>query len=273
MEQQAEWFARGIGAQMDGVDCAACHVRDGRWFGPRAVGLTAHGSVEAHTLFRRSEFCATCHQFGQEGLALNGKLLENTVEEWRVSSYAHAGVTCQDCHMPDGEHSFKGIHDADMTRRGLAITVKRARGELIVQATNAGAGHALPTYTTPSIRIELSGAGRRLDHDIRRALAWSDTDGLRETSDTRLLPGESVTIALPLPARATSRVVVQVDPEYDYHQRIYPALLASLGPQLPERAREALKSARRQSQRLGYELYRFECRPWRENADDLCSRQ
>src|SRR2546426_5119071 len=48
------------------------------------------------TLFRspaflRSEFCQSCHQFTADGFALNGKLLENTYNEWKASRFAREG--------------------------------------------------------------------------------------------------------------------------------------------------------------------------------------
>ncbi|MBI4193562.1 MAG: hypothetical protein HY526_00640 [Betaproteobacteria bacterium] len=60
-EQQSEWFARVLSARLDGVNCAACHVRDGTRLGPRVVDPTPHGRVEGRALFKQSEFCAACH--------------------------------------------------------------------------------------------------------------------------------------------------------------------------------------------------------------------
>ncbi len=63
--------------------------------------------------FWKSDFCAVCHQFSPDQ-AINGKLLENTVEGWRQSPQAAAGQTCQSCHMPSRRHLWRGIHDPDM---------------------------------------------------------------------------------------------------------------------------------------------------------------
>ena len=105
-----------------GVICASCHVRSHEHFGPpRRDGSTArrgsreslpHGGVTRTTAFLRAEFCASCHQFkAADGLALNGKPLENTYEEWRRSPAARRGLQCQNCHMPDRRHLWRGIHD------------------------------------------------------------------------------------------------------------------------------------------------------------------
>ena len=71
-----------------------------------------------------SEFCQSCHQFAPDGLALNGKLLENTYAEWKASRFAREGVQCQDCHMPDRRHLWRGIHDPAMVRSGLTIVAR-----------------------------------------------------------------------------------------------------------------------------------------------------
>src|SRR5881396_2402361 len=165
-----------------GIPCAACHVRGHERFGPprRDGSLAAaapretlpHGGVTRTPAYLASEFCRGCHQFGPEGYALNGTLLENTYAEWKASRFAAAGVQCQDCHMPDRRHLWRGIHDADMVRSGLTIAVeggaRRPRpGEtfsatLTVESTRVG--HAFPTYVTPRVvlrgeLIDAEGAG------------------------------------------------------------------------------------------------------------------
>ena len=91
----------------EGMVCAACHMRNGRVFGPArrdgsmlvaADGLP-HGGWTASPAFEDSRFCAACHQFGADGFALNGKMLENTYEEWRAGTRAKAAparaATCR----------------------------------------------------------------------------------------------------------------------------------------------------------------------------------
>src|SRR3972149_4806383 len=75
-----------------------------------------HNGAPRTPAFLRAEFCRDCHQFPPDGFALNGKLLENTYAEWKASPFARAGVQCQDCHMPDRRHLWRGIHDAATVR-------------------------------------------------------------------------------------------------------------------------------------------------------------
>ncbi|MFQ5520026.1 MAG: redoxin domain-containing protein, partial [Candidatus Methylomirabilia bacterium] len=112
-------FSRAL--QRQGLTCAACHVRRWERFGPpkRDGTLSSstprdqlpHNGVTRTAAFLRSAFCKSCHQFGPGDFALNGKLLENAYEEWKASPYAARGIHCQDCHMPDRRHLWRGIHD------------------------------------------------------------------------------------------------------------------------------------------------------------------
>jgi hypothetical protein len=252
--------ARAIAA----VDCAACHVREHVRHGPRQLEVTPHGPVPETPLFRRAEFCAPCHQFDETGLSVNGKPLENTYVEWRASRYAEEGITCQDCHMPDRVHAFKGIHDPETTRRGLAVEAVRHDRGIRVRAGNVGAGHALPTYVTPRILIEITAdtGAPTLLYVIARQMRWSLDAGWEELADTRLSPDQWVTLDLPLPPGAGGRVRVRVEPDYDYSDRVYPTLLSMLGETLSQPERDMLMEARTLGGQTPYDLYRFTCAPW-----------
>jgi len=120
------------GLRAEGLVCAACHVRQYRWYGPpRRDGSTAepgtegfpHGAWHSTAAFQSSRFCAACHQFEPDQYALNGKPIENTFEEWKASPYAEQGRGCQSCHMSDRRHLWRGIHDPDTVRSGVTIAV------------------------------------------------------------------------------------------------------------------------------------------------------
>ena len=75
--------------QHAGLVCAGCHVRQHKRFGPPRKnhpdelgpvddGYQPHNGFTATKAFSNSAFCANCHQFKENGFALNGKLLENT---------------------------------------------------------------------------------------------------------------------------------------------------------------------------------------------------
>jgi hypothetical protein len=128
---------------LTGVDCVACHVRRHRRYSAAFKPINPHGQVTALPLFKESSFCSPCHQFPAWGKRVKGKLLKNTVQEWRASAYAREGVSCQDCHMPDGSHEFRGIHDPEMTRKAMQLNVRRKAKGIDIRARNVCAGHAL----------------------------------------------------------------------------------------------------------------------------------
>ncbi|MDX8402268.1 MAG: hypothetical protein R8K47_06510, partial [Mariprofundaceae bacterium] len=231
-----------------GVTCAACHVRGWQRFGPPprpslAVGrqdAPAHGGFTATKDFEASQFCASCHQFPQS-MAINGKPLQNTIEEWKQSPFARQGVTCQQCHMPDRRHEFRGIHDPDMVRKGLDFKLERRGGDAVLTITSRWIGHAFPTYVTPKIivRAEAVDAGgvvlRAWQWEIVREVYYSD--GWQEKRDTRLMPGERrAFVAQPWPAVAIRiRFQVRVIPDA-FYKGVYRRLLA-------ERQRSAAAAA------------------------------
>ena len=253
-----------------GVPCAACHVREHERFGPPRRDGSLESGVARETLphhgvtrtpaFLASEFCRGCHQFAPNGPALNGKLLQDTYAEWRASPFARRGVQCQDCHMPDRRHQWRGIHDPAMVRSGLTIIARAdaARyqpgdwASLVLTVTSTGIGHAFPTYVTPRVimRVELvdrdnrSVPGTRVEKLIAREVSL---DLSRELFDTRLLPGQSATLAyrprLDAPGlRARFSVVVEPDA---FYERFFAVLLQQGTGRGEGQIREALDAARR----------------------------
>ncbi len=192
-----------------GLVCAACHVRNNERFGPpRKDGsrplpgqTLPHNGWTPSEAFSDSKFCAACHQFEAGEFALNGKLLENTYEEWKQSRYAREGTHCQACHMPDRKHQWRGIHDPEMVRGGVSIDShpRELNGPELharMTMTNSGTGHRFPTYVTPQVVMmgyQEDAAGRLLDGTqsyfvVARRVPL---DLSREIFDTRLAPGET----------------------------------------------------------------------------------
>ena len=199
-----------------GIPCAACHVRGHERFGPpRRDGSLAspapreslpHRGATRTPAYLAAEFCRGCHQFEPDGWTLNGKLLEDTYNEWKASRFAAAGVQCQDCHMPDRRHLWRGIHDAEMVRGGLTISVvedpARAPGTVAARLVveNSGVGHRFPTYVTPLVVLraeQVDAAGRPLAGTRQEARIGREVslDLARELADTRLAPGERAELA------------------------------------------------------------------------------
>ncbi|PJA32210.1 MAG: hypothetical protein CO187_05175, partial [Zetaproteobacteria bacterium CG_4_9_14_3_um_filter_53_7] len=239
-----------------GVSCAVCHVRSWQRFGPppktsAAVGKingAAHGGFTASNAFEDSQFCASCHQFPQS-MAINGKPLENTLTEWKESSFSKQGITCQQCHMPDRRHEFRGIHDPEMVRKGLTFKLSQNKTGTRLTITSKWIGHAFPTYVTPKV-IVLADA---LDRDGKSLRSWQwdiireveYDNGWQEKRDTRLMPGETRRFILtPLPAGSVSvRYRVTVIPDH-FYKGVYSDLLAGeMQPDAAAQIRRAVKLA------------------------------
>ena len=247
-----------------GVSCAVCHVRHGRRFGPPRKGNPRTGRQQgaAHTgfiatrAFESSQFCGVCHQF-PNGMEVNGKPLENTLHEWQQSAFPSQGVTCQQCHMPGRRHEFRGIHDPEMTRKGLTFQLEKSDDGVLFSITSSWIGHAFPTYVTPKVVVVSEAMDRsgqvlkRWRWDIVREVAYRD--GWQEIRDTRILPGETrrfVAKSMPIGTEAY-HVAVRVIPDH-FYQGIYAHLLQS-GTQ--DLAVQLIQRARKQALQSDYVLY------------------
>ncbi len=208
------------GARERGLTCAGCHVRGHTRYGPPPsreglvpdadgrVSEGPHGGFVSRAEFQSPAFCKSCHDFTRksEDDGLHGKLLQETTEEWRRTPQAAAGQTCQSCHMPEGRHLWKGIHDPELVRAGVQIeaTLGAPGGwlspvEAELRLVNVGAAHRFPTYTTPEVQlimeqVDAEGAplpDTREEHTVGRRVS---PDLKVERFDTRLLPGEAASL-------------------------------------------------------------------------------
>lgn len=109
-----------------GVTCSACHrmepspwQRNGQYLvaddihmrGPLMDPMAPH-RAEFSDWFPRSELCGSCHDLRNplvervdlDGTPMNMPFPEQTTyTEWATSAFATEDISCQDCHMPEGE--------------------------------------------------------------------------------------------------------------------------------------------------------------------------
>ena len=256
--------------QSQGVVCASCHVRGHQRFGPpQRDGMVAsrapreslpHNGFTRTTAFLRSEFCASCHQFAPNGLALSGKLIENTFEEWRASPAARRGQQCQDCHMPDRRHLWRGIHDPETVKSGVQIKLVTGRARYRpnekltarLTITSTGVGHDFPTYVTPRVLVRaelLDAAGESVPGSLEERAIGREVplDLSREIADTRIPAGGRFTLdyarQLDRPGLRL-RVSVTVFPDH-FYTGFFESLLDSGAGDGDAQIREALDATRR----------------------------
>ena len=196
---------------LDGITCTICHQVEGQYgdvIGNTSMGYPnggPNGTYYAHlkdpaaphkaaynSFFETSEFCGTCHNVIHPG---NGMLLEATYTEWKESSYAKEGITCQRCHNfkdvsmeapysatvglggPTRDNVFAMTFvggNVEQSNKELATALLKSAAEmkidfdgkdiipngktekLTVNITNVGAGHDLPTGLTEVRNVWLS---------------------------------------------------------------------------------------------------------------------
>jgi len=245
-----------------GIVCAACHVRGHQRFGPpRRPELPPlatplpHGGFEARAEFSESRFCAECHQFFDDpGIA--GKPIQNTYAEWRESPAAAEGRSCQSCHMPDRAHLWRGIHDPEMVRSAVEVTLRVGEpnpaglhAELHVHSH--GVGHAFPSYVTPRVFLavwqEDAGGreivGTRVEDVVGREI---DFGAWQEVFDTRIPAGGTRTLVYSERRRRDAAAVVgqvRVDPDYHY-RGVFASLVDAFADPV---ARSRIEEAHRRS--------------------------
>jgi len=252
-----------------GLVCAACHIRKNVRYGPPprhspSKGRLPHDGFVISPAFEDSRFCATCHQFGKDGYALNGKPLENTYVEWQASSFAKKGQQCQFCHMPGRQHLWLGIHDVEMTRRGVTIsptvpTLRKGKFSAQLSITNSGTGHNFPSYVTPRVlvRIYQESTDRKLISGTLREKIIArqmSADMLEELMDTRLAPDEKMLLNYSVPLDKNAAVIVmqvRVEPDY-YYTGLYRSLLDE---QIDGKGMKLIQIALKNSLASVYELY------------------
>jgi ribosomal protein S14/ribosomal protein L40E len=164
----------------EGVTCDFCHsvidvnlsnLQDPFISNPVTTGPIADRGVDCPFHLRKrpdptttSEFCAGCHEYtGADGVSLM-----ETYTEWKESPYAKQRIQCHDCHTPHSEGMVREqsrVKFREAMARGYApsgvlsfeegtraidtriLNVEREGGSVsvVVQLTNVGSGHKVPT--------------------------------------------------------------------------------------------------------------------------------
>ncbi|PJZ67725.1 cytochrome C554 and C-prime [Leptospira wolffii] len=229
------------GTEGQGIQCAACHLRQGKIYGPPSVGTSAsvfeksnvfHGKFEERKEFDQSEFCKPCHQSLEKGRKIRDKPLMDVYGQWARSSFREKGTTCQSCHMPGREHLWKGISDKETVLTGVKTELKvlpEGLGvRILAELKNEFIGHEFPAYSVPKVYLEIwseseDGKAKKLSE---YSIGWMlDLELENEIFDTRLKPGESARLETILSESEWSRIKriyfkVVVDPK-EYYKRMF----------------------------------------------------
>lgn len=261
-------YAANEAVTREGITCDFCHSVQSveladptdpfrLTLGKTKYGPLRHAQSPAHEivdsgLFKRSEFCGTCH----EHKTSHGVTVLGTYSEWKNSSYATRGTQCQDCHMPlvPGRtvaldvkadtsgmvnlHNISGSHDIERVRNAitLELTGYEWLGEkvwLYVKVGNEGSGHCFPTgmpMHRAVLEVVLQKAGEEIARrEIPFEIIMRDQEGrvlLREHElltkaarvdrDTRLKPNEVRVIDISFRDIKATRLAVTASIYYEY---------------------------------------------------------
>lgn len=250
------WIPDDLAEQ--GLVCAACHVRRHQRFGPpprvALKGVLPHGGFTSSPAFEDSAFCAACHQHRLEDNPprINGKLQVDTWQQWKQSPQAQQGIHCQSCHMPDRQHLWRGIHDAQMTKTALDVQLNIKRESehsalVDIVLTNKGAGHHFPTYMVPKVNLILNLVNQNTQASAevyRYVIGWQvNVELTQEQFDSRIPAGKNRRLTIPLKLSdaqsawtVESKIIVEPREHYErtfknslqYEQQLAPAVATTL---------------------------------------------
>ena len=250
----------------EGITCDYCHsMRDVTLTGPNPKAIVdyslvksgpwkdvtspAHGTVFS-ALHTTSLICASCHEYRN---SLGFPVL-TTYSEWSKSTYGAKNQSCQSCHMYQVEgnvvdprvqttaqaginlHQIPGSHSMQQLEKALhaqlSTTHEGGQLRIVVEVTNRGAGHSVPTGSPMrqlilEVRADPYGAAPMSDRRVfRRTVADAKGStivrepqafikGAKEISDTRIPPGvtrkETFTFQVPQGIRT------QVEADFLYY--------------------------------------------------------
>jgi hypothetical protein len=249
------------------VNCAACHVRNFTWFGPPSRNTinetNPHNGFKTEREFESSMFCKNCHESPESGIKLQGKKLMETYSEWRDSKFFKKDIQCQNCHMPDRNHQWKGIHDKEMVLSGIEYNfeVQPSGKETILKAILKSnyIGHKFPTYAVPKIYLKLLIIENQKEKILAEKILGRiiTNDLTEEFLDTRLAPEESVVLESKVLNHKTKVIFrIEVEPE-EMYIRIFQEKLNNK-KFYNQKSIEKLQEILREKQRLNYRLLEIE---------------
>jgi hypothetical protein len=182
----------------EGITCVVCHERAGDIVHSSDSGRSPH-QVRVEPDFATGALCGNCHEFEMfaasgSGLRFTGELMQATLTEWQAWRDAGGKEQCQDCHMPQGSHVFRGVHDQEWLRE--SVDVRTRAGLLRIRSVGVPTGDLFRNMT---VEVD-TGSGFRTLHRMGRTYRSETLDGEVVkviATDTALEPGEWRQVELP----------------------------------------------------------------------------
>lgn len=193
----------------EGITCATCHLRAGEVL--TAAETFAPHPTRATPALRDGAFCLPCHDFGMPNTVDGQTLITSTAmqatgAEWRAWRAAGGAQTCQDCHMPGGDHRVRGASDRAFLRASVEVVAERTAEGVRFRLRSVGVGHSMPTGDLfRNLTLEVAhGDGpfatvHRVGHTFEVDPPTVPEPQKRRTADTTLQPGEVRVVDVPAP--------------------------------------------------------------------------
>jgi Cytochrome c554 and c-prime len=182
-----------------GVDCVVCHTNPaGKVHAPFRSGSSPH-DVTVDVQHATEVLCASCHsEFG-------------TLAEFKQTTFAKQGQTCQTCHMPKvkrpvatggqpklvAQHIWRGGDDPDMLKKAVKFENSvKPDGTVVATIANVGAGHKFPTgirFHSAILDVSVTDASGKAVFSKQEVFADQTKTG---GTDTRINPGETRTVTV-----------------------------------------------------------------------------
>ncbi|WP_332470255.1 ammonia-forming cytochrome c nitrite reductase subunit c552 [Leptospira abararensis] len=254
--------------------CASCHIRNQVRFGPpKRINQTKeypvknlpHNGYIAKKEFESSEFCKSCHTSKETGIKLGGKKLMEVYSEWENSPFAKEGIQCQNCHMPDREHSWKGIHDKTFVQNSVrptwSVTEKNGIFQIQAELKSLSVGHDFPTYIVPKIYLRFYAIQKKASRILLEESVigrFVNTRLTEEYFDTRIKPLGSHVVRFEYePKQKTIQEFlweIEVDPDEQY-VRSFEEELREKENQLSKQSKELLQESLSEKKNSRYMLF------------------
>ncbi|MBL8019469.1 MAG: hypothetical protein JNM27_07385 [Leptospirales bacterium] len=139
----------------EGINCVACHVRDGIVYGTNKGAIergSKHHPMKYSTYLSSSSFCGGCHEFNfpyfpkDKVVEYGPSPMQSTHSEWRMSSLSLAGIGCKDCHSSPLNHKVYGPHTPGWLEKKVTLEAILENDRVAVaRVTIRGIPHSFPT--------------------------------------------------------------------------------------------------------------------------------
>jgi hypothetical protein len=139
----------------EGVNCAVCHVREGKIMGLKNNENSYHEGLNFSN-YKFQDFCVGCHEFNfpknyTREIEYSHEPMQSTYKEFQKTYWYDNKFSCNYCHGKGNAHNLGGASDRKFLKRNVKVSVKMEKvngsNNYLVkfQIRIPKIGHAFPT--------------------------------------------------------------------------------------------------------------------------------